>query len=434
MSAPLIRRMDARAPDFAAQLDALLDRVPERDEEVRRVVADVIDDVRRRGDAAVVDYTRRFDRMPCDDGRVPEINAAALDAALQRIPADLRAALEAAHARIDDHAQRQGLAGFEHSDAEGNRLGVRVTPLDRAGIYVPGGRAAYPSSVLMNAVPARAAGVGEIIMCVPTPDGVRNDAVLAAARIAGVDRVFAIGGAQAVAAMAWGTEAVPAVDKIVGPGNAYVAEAKRQVFGRVGIDSVAGPSEVCIIADGSAPAEWMAWDLFAQAEHDEEAQSILISPDAGYLDSVAAAIARLLPKLSRGDIVAKALAGRGALIAVEGLDEAVAVANHIAPEHLELAVASPESLIDGVRHAGAIFVGARSPEALGDYCAGPNHVLPTSRAARYASPLGTYEFQKRSSIIACSPEGARALAPMAGTIADAEGLESHAMSARLRGE
>ncbi|MEQ9478284.1 MAG: histidinol dehydrogenase [Algiphilus sp.] len=430
--APQMQRLDAREAGFDAALDRLLDRLPARDEEVRLIVADIITDVRAQGDQALVEHTRRLDRLPCEDGAVPEIGRADLLAALERIPPALRQALEAARDRVREHALQQGLVGFEHRDAHGNRMGVRISPLDRAGIYVPGGRAAYPSSVLMNAVPARAAGVAEVIMCVPTPDGVRNDTVLAAAALAEVDRVFAIGGAQAVAAMAYGTETVPAVDKIVGPGNAFVAEAKRQVFGRVGIDSVAGPSEVCIIADGAVPPEWIVWDLFAQAEHDEEAQSILIAPDADYLDAVAAAIPAALAESGRAEIVATALSARGALIQVRDLAQAVAVSNHIAPEHLELAVADPDALLDGIRHAGAIFLGAHTPEALGDYCAGPNHVLPTSRAARYASPLGTYEFQKRSSIIACSPEGAAQLAPIAGTIADAEGLDAHARSARLR--
>ncbi|MGB0211543.1 histidinol dehydrogenase [Algiphilus sp.] len=424
--------LDAGAEGFDAALSRLLDRLPERDEEVRGIVAGIVGEVRARGDAAVVDYTRRLDRMPCDDGRVPEVTAAELQAALDRLDPALRAALETARDRIFDHAEQQSLRGFEYADADGNRLGVRITAIDRAGIYVPGGRAAYPSSVLMNAVPARAAGVAEIVMCVPTPDGLRNDTVLAAAALAGVDRVFAIGGAQAVAAMAYGTDTVPAVDKIVGPGNAYVAEAKRQVFGRVGIDSVAGPSEVCIITDGSAPVEWVIQDLFAQAEHDEEAQSILVCPDADYLARVERALPDAIAATPRGAIVRTALADRGALIKVRDLAQAVDVANVIAPEHLELAVADPDALMPAVRHAGAIFVGVHSPEALGDYCAGPNHVLPTSRAARYASPLGTYEFQKRSSIIACSEPGAAKLAPVAAAIADAEGLAAHAASARLR--
>jgi len=431
-NAPVMRRLDSREAGFDAALEALLDRVPERDAEVREAVAGIVDEVRRRGDAAVVEATRRFDRLECADGRLPEISAAECRAAFERLPAALREAMETAHARVLAHARLQGLQGGEHSDAYGNVMGVRVTALDRAGLYVPGGKAAYPSSVLMNAVPARAAGVGEIIMCVPTPDGQRNDAVLGAAHLAGVDRVFAIGGAQAVAAMAYGTESVPGVDKIVGPGNAYVAEAKRQVFGRVGIDSVAGPSEVCILADGSAPAEWMAWDLFAQAEHDEEAQSLLISPDAGYLDAVAAAVEAQIGRAGRADILRRSLSQRGALIRVRDLAEAVLLANRIAPEHLELALADPDAALQEVRHAGAIFVGHHTPEALGDYCLGPNHVLPTARAARYASPLGTYEFQKRSSLIRCSREGAAALAGVAATLADAEGLDAHATSARLR--
>jgi histidinol dehydrogenase len=429
----LIRRLDARDPGFDAALMALLDRMPERDGELQRTVAGILADVRARGDAAVLEYTRRFDGLDAAGPGAPMLPRERLEQAWNGLAPALREALQVAHDRIRAHAQLQGLQGFEHHDAHGTRMGVRITPLDRAGLYVPGGKAAYPSSVLMNAVPAKVAGVAEVVMCVPTPKGVVNEAVLGAAWLAGVDRVFTIGGAQAVAAMAFGTASVPAVDKIVGPGNAWVAEAKRQVFGRVGIDSVAGPSEICIICDGLTEVEWIVMDLFSQAEHDEEAQSLLISDDAAFLDAVEAEIERRLPGMAREAILRASLAQRGALIRVASLEQAADVANVVAAEHLELSVAEPEALLARIRHAGAVFLGRNTPEAMGDYCAGPNHVLPTSRAARYASPLGTYEFQKRTSLIACTAEGARALAPVAGTLADAEGLDAHARSARLRG-
>lgn len=426
-----IARLDTADAGFESAFARLLDRAPELGAEIARTVEAIVADVRARGDAALIDYTVRFDRRPVAAAADLEIPRERLAAAWEGLPVDLREALQTAAARIRAYAEHQAIAPFEFADEYCNTLGQRVTPLDRAGLYVPGGKAAYPSSVLMNAIPAKVAGVPEVLMCVPTPDGVVNDAVLAAAHLAGVDRVLAVGGAQAVAAMAYGTETIPPVDKIVGPGNAYVAAAKRLVFGRVGIDSIAGPSEVLIIADGGDPAT-LALDLFAQAEHDELAQSILISPDAALLAAVAAAIDRLLPQQPRAAIIAAALAGASALIKVDDLTQAAELANRIAPEHLELALDNPRALLPSIRHAGAIFLGHRAPEAFGDYCAGPNHVLPTARAARYANPLGVYEFQKRTTTIECSADGAAALAPVAGRLADAEGLAAHAASARAR--
>ncbi|MBA4284364.1 MAG: histidinol dehydrogenase [Xanthomonadaceae bacterium] len=428
-----IGRLDSRAADFDEKLGALLDRAPEADPKVTAVVADIIAAIRARGDAALVEYTNRFDRRSIASAAELEIAKAAREAAWHSLDSKLKAALEAAAERIRAYAQRQKLEGWEFTDADGNRLGQKVTPMDRAGLYVPGGKAAYPSSVLMNAIPAKVAGVGELVMVVPAGDGVVNPVVLGAAHLAGVDRVFTIGGAQAVAALAYGTQTIPAVDKIVGPGNSYVAAAKRLVFGKVGIDSIAGPSEIVVIGDGQTDPRWIAMDLFSQAEHDEVAQSILISPDAEYLDAVFAAMNARLAELPRADIVRQSIAGRGALILVRDLDEAAAVSNRIAPEHLELSVADPRRLLGSIRHAGAVFLGRHTPEAFGDYCAGPNHVLPTSRAARFSNPLGVYEFQKRSSLIEITPEGAKRLAGIAGTIADAEGLQAHAASARDRG-
>jgi histidinol dehydrogenase len=427
-----ILRLDAHGTDFDARLAALLDRAPEADAEVATRAAAIVADICTRGDAALLEYTNRFDRRTLTAASALEVPKAALKTAWDSLSDALRAALQAADARILAYAQYQRLAPFEFGDDYGNRLGQRITPMDRVGIYVPGGKAAYPSSVLMNAVPAKVAGVGEIIMAVPAPGGELNPAVLGAAYLAQVDRVFTIGGAQAVAALAYGTATVPAVDKIVGPGNAYVAAAKRLVFGRVGIDSIAGPSEIVVICDGQSDPRWIAMDLFSQAEHDEDAQSILISPDAAYLDRVLAAMESRIAELPRAEIVRASLKSRGALIAVRDLDEAVAVSNRIAPEHLELSVAEPRALLEKVRHAGAVFMGRHAPEAFGDYCAGPNHVLPTSRAARFSNPLGVYEFQKRTSLIECSPQGARTLAEIAGCIADAEGLQAHAASARDR--
>lgn len=429
----IIRRLDAEAPEFDSQFSSLLHRDGEDDDSVTKAVLEILRDVRRDGDAALLAYTRRFDRIDVERAGDLELSSARLDQALDRIRTAERQALESAAARVRSYHERQEQSSWSYSEADGTRLGQRVTPLDRAGLYVPGGKAAYPSSVLMNAVPAKVAGVPELIMTVPTPDGEVNDLVLAAARVAGVDRIFRIGGAQAVAALAYGTVTVPAVDKIVGPGNIYVATAKRLVFGQVGIDMIAGPSEVVIVADGSVDPEWAAMDLFAQAEHDELAQSILISPDESYIERVAESIERLLPQMERRDIITAALAGQGALIKVPDLARAVALVNRAAPEHLELLMAGAEAFVDGVRHAGAIFIGPHSAEALGDYCAGPNHVLPTSGTARFSSPLGVYDFQKRTSIIACSEAGAAALAGTASTLARAESLTAHARSAEYRG-
>lgn len=432
MSALRPQRLDSRDAAFKAQLDALLDRAPEISAEITTVVDDIIAQVRADGDAAVVALTNRFDRREVQQASELVLEAAALESAWNSLPADLRDALAAAAERIRAYAEHQSIQPFEFSDAHGNRLGQRVTPMDRVGLYVPGGKAAYPSSVLMNAIPAKVAGVGEVVMVVPAPGGELNPVVLGAAHLAGIDRVITIGGAQAIAALAYGTQTLPAVDKIVGPGNAYVAAAKRRVFGRVGIDSIAGPSEIVIISDGNTDPRWLAMDLFSQAEHDELAQSILISPDAACLDAVEAAMNARLAELSRQDIVRASVGHRGALILAKDWDDAAAISNHIAPEHLELAVDAPRALMDKIRHAGAIFLGRHTPEAFGDYCAGPNHVLPTSRAARFSNPLGVYEFQKRTSLIECTPEGAKVLAPIAGRIADAEGLGAHAASARDR--
>ena len=418
---PLIQRLDARSRDFDAALDRLLAYEASQDEAIEEAVRDILRDVRARGDAAVLDYTRRFDRV--EAGSV---------AALEIPHADWLAALEAAAGRVRAYHQRQRAETWTYTEADGTMLGQQITPLDRVGLYVPGGKAAYPSSVLMNAIPAKVAGVPEVVMVTPTPGGVRNPMVLAAAALGGVDRVFAIGGAQAVGGLAYGTETLAAVDKIVGPGNAYVAAAKRRVFGTVGIDMIAGPSEILIIADGSTPADWIAMDLFSQAEHDELAQAILLCPDEAYLDAVEAAIARLLPAQPRADILRASLGGRGALIRVEDLDHACEIANRIAPEHLEVSTRDPQALLPLIRHAGAIFLGAYSSESLGDYCAGPNHVLPTARTARFSSPLGVYDFQKRSSLIQVSRAGAQTLGRIAATLATGEGLHAHAASAGLR--
>ncbi|WP_126446891.1 histidinol dehydrogenase [Sulfuricystis multivorans] len=428
----IIRRLSSRDPDFLSTLDALLAFDDSTDEAIERTVAEVLANVRTVGDAAVLDYTRRFDRLAANTMAELELPLGELAAAFDALPADQREALGQAASRIRSYHERQKIDSWEYTEADGTRLGQQVTPLDRVGLYVPGGKAAYPSSVLMNAIPAKVAGVKELIMVVPTPGGQKNPLVLAAAYLAGVDRVFTIGGAQAVAALAYGTQTVPQVDKIVGPGNAYVASAKRRVFGTVGIDMVAGPSEVLVISDGSGDPEWTAIDLFAQAEHDELAQSILLCPDVGYLDRVATAIERLLPTMPRKETIAASLKGRGALIVVSDLDEACVIANRIAPEHLELAVENPRALLPKLRHAGAIFMGHYASESLGDYCAGPNHVLPTSRSARFSSPLGVYDFQKRSSIIEVSPAGAQTLGPIAATLAHGEGLTAHARAAELR--
>ena len=427
-----VRRLDSSSSTFEAGLASLLRFDTDDDSAVDQAAAAILADVRRRGDAALVEYTRRFDRVEVDSAAALEIPRAEIDEALASLPADRRAALEEAAVRVRRFHERQRGESWSFDEPDGTRLGQRVTPLDRVGLYVPGGLAAYPSSVLMNAIPAKVAGVLDVVMVTPTPDGTRNAMVLAAAAIAGVDRVFAIGGAQAIGALAYGTATIPAVDKIVGPGNAYVAAAKRRVFGTVGIDMIAGPSEILVVADGSAPADWVAMDLFSQAEHDEVAQAILLCPDAAYIDAVAASIETLLPTLPRVAIVTASMRDRCALIRVRDLDEACAIVNRIAPEHLELSVADPEALLPKIRHAGAIFMGIHSSEALGDYCAGPNHVLPTARTARFSSPLGVYDFQKRSSLIAISRAGAQTLGRLASTLAHGEGLEAHARSAEYR--
>jgi histidinol dehydrogenase len=428
----MMRRLSTRLPDFLATLDVLLAFDQATDAGIERTVAEILARVRSEGDVAVLDCTRRFDGLDAGGMADLELSRAELAAALESLPAAQRQALEAAAARVRSYHQRQKAESWVYTEADGTRLGQKITPLDRVGLYVPGGRAAYPSSVLMNALPAKVAGVGELIMVVPTPRGEKNALVLAAACLAGVDRVFTIGGAQAVAALAYGTQTIPQVDKIVGPGNAYVAAAKRRVFGTVGIDMIAGPSEVLVIADDSANPDWVAMDLFAQAEHDELAQSILLSPSAALIDRVAASIDKLLPTMPRRTVIEASLKGRGALIQVADLDEACAIANRIAPEHLELAVAEPRALVDKIRHAGAIFIGHYTSESLGDYCAGPNHVLPTSRSARFSSPLGVYDFQKRSSLIDVSAAGAQTLGPIAATLAHGEGLTAHARAAELR--
>jgi histidinol dehydrogenase len=426
------RRLSTSEPGFEAALAMLLAFEAAQDEGVDRATAAILEAVRSRGDSALIEYTARFDRWTPRDAAALEIAPAEADAALAQLPAAERGALEIAAQRIRVYHEHQRQDSWRTEEPDGTVLGQQVTPLDRAGLYVPGGKAAYPSSVLMSAVAAKVAGVPELVMVTPTPDGSVNGPVLAAAALAGVDRIFRVGGAQAVGALAFGTATVPAVDKIVGPGNAYVAAAKRRVFGRVGIDMVAGPSEVLVIADSSANPDWVAMDLFSQAEHDEIAQAILLTPDAELLEAVAASMRRQLETMPRRAIIEASLGNRGALILVRDLDEACELANRIAPEHLELAVSDPEALAPRIRHAGAIFLGHHASESLGDYCAGPNHVLPTSRTARFSSPLGVYDFQKRSSIIGVSPAGARTLGRVAATLARAEGLEAHARSAEWR--
>ena len=427
-----IKRLDSSDPGFREALEQLLTREAEADRQVETAVQEIIAAVRERGDEAVLEFTERFDGWKPASAVALEVPASRCEQALAAIDENLRQALGRSAERIRSYAEHQKLESWSYTEADGTLLGQQVTAMDRAGLYVPGGKAAYPSSVLMNAIPARVAGVAELVMVAPTPGGELNDIVLAAAAVAGVDRVFAIGGAQAVAAMAWGTQTIPAVDKIVGPGNAYVAEAKRMVFGKVGIDMIAGPSEILVICDGKTDPDWIAVDLFSQAEHDEDAQSILVSQDTDFLDRVAGSIDRLLPQMPRADVIRASLAGQGALIAVRDLDEAVEVANIIAPEHLELSVADPHALATRIQHAGAIFMGRYTAEVLGDYCAGPNHVLPTSRTARFSSPLGVYDFQKRSSLIQCSAEGASDLGRTAAALAHGEGLTAHARSAEMR--
>ncbi len=427
-----IRRLDAREPGFLASLAALLALESETDGRIEAAVAEILESVRTLGDPAVLEYTRRFDGVDATSMAALELPRSALTGALESLSVAQREALRIAADRVRVYHERQRISSWDYVEADGTRLGQQVTPLDRVGLYVPGGRASYPSSVLMNAIPAKVAGVGELIMVVPTPRGEQNPLVLAAAAITGVDRVFTIGGAQAVAALAYGTQTIPQVDKIVGPGNAYVASAKRRVFGTVGIDMVAGPSEVLIISEGSGHADWVAMDLFAQAEHDELAQSILLCTDADFIDRVEESIARLLPEMPRRETIASSLKNRGALIHVESLEQACALANRIAPEHLELALAEAAPWVERIRHAGAIFVGHHSVEALGDYCAGPNHVLPTMRSARFSSPLGVYDFQKRTSVIEISAAGAQTLGEVASILAHGEGLQAHARSAEMR--
>lgn len=427
-----IKRLDTAEADFDAKVGELLATIEEDQAEVAATADRIVRDVRRRGDEALIEYTRRYDHRAVGSAQELSVGTDRLRRALEGLDDAQRRALQTAADRLRHYAERQRLTSWSYVDEFGNQLGQKVEPLDRVGIYVPGGKAAYPSSVLMNAIPARAAGVGEVIMCVPAPGGLVSETVLAAAALAGVDRVFTVGGAQAVAALAYGTETIPAVDKIVGPGNAYVAAAKRLVFGQVGIDMIAGPSEVLVIADATANPQWVTMDLFSQAEHDERAQAVLVSPDAALLDAVQAAAQRMLGQMSRADIIGAALDARGALIKVRDLNEAAEVANRFAPEHLELAVAAPDDLVGRIRHAGAIFLGHHTAEVMGDYCAGPNHVLPTGRSSRFSSPLGVYDFQKRSSVIRCTPRGAGELARTAALLARAEGLEAHARSADMR--
>ena len=428
-------RLTSASATFDAELAAKLHWSAETDAQIEQTVADILADVRARGDAALLEYTRRFDGVAAGSACELEIGAAELQAALDSLPAAQRDALNAAAARIRGYHEAQKRAcgeSWSYRDEHGSLLGQKVTPLDRVGIYVPGGKAAYPSSVLMNAIPAQVAGVGEIVMVVPTPRGEKSPLVLAAACIGGATRVFAVGGAQAIGALAYGTQTVPAVDKITGPGNAYVAAAKRRVFGSVGIDMIAGPSEILVLADGSTPPDWVAMDLFSQAEHDELAQSILLCPDTDYIDRVQAEIDRLLPEMPRAAIIAKSLNDRGALIRTRDMQEACAISNRIAPEHLEIASADPHRWEPLLKHAGAIFLGQFTSESLGDYCAGPNHVLPTSGTARFSSPLGVYDFQKRSSLIEVSEEGAQRLGSIAAELAHGEGLQAHARAAEMR--
>nr|WP_308419187.1 histidinol dehydrogenase [Silvimonas terrae] len=427
-----MRRLDSRDAQFQQELSALLAFESSQDPEVDARVAAILDDVKQRGDAAVIEYTQRFDSLSAATMAELELSQAELKAAFERLPQVQKDALQAAAARVRRYHEHQKAASWQYTDEDGTMLGQQVTALDRVGIYVPGGKASYPSSVLMNAIPAHVAGVAEIIMVVPTPRGERNDLVLAAAYIAGVSRAFTIGGAQAVGALAYGTQTIPQVDKITGPGNAYVAAAKRRVFGIVGIDMVAGPSEILVICDGTTDPDWIAMDLFSQAEHDEIAQAILLCPDAAFIEKVAASIDRQLPGMPRADIIRASLTGRGALIQVKDLAEACQIANWIAPEHLELSVAEPQVWLPELKHAGAIFLGKFTSESLGDYCAGPNHVLPTARTARFASPLGVYDFQKRSSLIQVSAAGAQKLGRIASTLAHGEGLQAHAKAAEYR--
>ncbi|TYL48058.1 histidinol dehydrogenase [Marinomonas sp. IMCC 4694] len=427
-----IREFSSSSDGFRDELDALLAWDSVSDAGVQKTVSHIVEQVRLHGDRAVIEFTNRFDRRHVEHSSELEISREELALAKGRVSEELVVSLEAAAKRVHQYHERQKQPSWQYQETNGTVLGQKVTPLDRVGVYVPGGKAAYPSSVLMNVMPAKVAGVGEIIMVVPTPDGFVSDIVLAAAYIAGVDRVFTIGGAQAVAALAYGTETIPKVDKIVGPGNIYVATAKKMVFGVVGIDMIAGPSEILVVCDGKTDPDWIAMDLFSQAEHDEDAQSILISPDLDFIAAVKSAMERLIDTQSRKDIIKASLEGRGAFIHVKDLNDAMDIANIVAAEHLELSIDEPEKWVEKIRHAGAIFMGRHTPEALGDYCAGPNHVLPTSGTARFSSPLGVYDFQKRSSLIYCSPEGASELAKIASPLARGESLEAHAMSAEYR--
>lgn len=427
-----IKRFNSTDSDFNSNLEKLLAFENAQDDAVDLTVAKILVDIRNRKDAALIEYTNRFDRLSVTSGKDLELTQNHLRQSLETLPSIQRNALEQAAERIRSYHEKQQLSSWQYTDSDNTLLGQKITPLDRVGLYVPGGKASYPSSVLMNAIPAKVAGVNELIMVVPTPGGERNDMVMAAAAISKVDRVFTIGGAQAVGALAFGTETIPQVDKIVGPGNAYVAAAKRRVFGIVGIDMVAGPSEILVICDGKTDPDWIAMDLFSQAEHDELSQAILLSPDADFLDQVMQSIHRLLSGMPRKDVIRTSLEKRGALIQVQNLDEACTIANKIAPEHLELSVDQPESWVNKIKHAGAIFLGRNACEALGDYCAGPNHVLPTSRTTRFSSPLGVYDFQKRSSLIQVSQEGAAKLGEIASVLAYGEGLQAHALSAEYR--
>ena len=427
-----ITQLDANQSDFDQRLDSLLAWESVSDHGVQTAVAEIVADVRQRGDQAVLDYTKRFDRLEVGSLAELVVPAERLQQALNTIPEDQRNALQVAADRVRTYHERQKQDSWSYTEADGTLLGQQVTPLDRAGLYVPGGKASYPSSVLMNAIPAKVAGVKEVVMVVPSPKGEINEMVFAAAAIAGVDKVITIGGAQAVAALAYGTETVPRVDKIVGPGNIYVATAKRMVFGQVGIDMIAGPSEILVVCDGKTDPDWIAMDMFSQAEHDEDAQSILVSPDAEFLEKVRASLEALLPGLERHQIARASLKNRGALIKVADMDQALELINHIAPEHLELSVDDPQTMAAKVRHAGAIFMGRHTAEALGDYCAGPNHVLPTSSTARYSSPLGVYDFQKRSSLIQCTPQKASELGQVASVLSRGESLTAHARSAEYR--
>jgi len=427
-----IKRLTTSQSDYDSQMETLLAWEGVSDDQVNNTVRDIIKNIRQRGDEALIEYTNKFDRMNVSSMNELTFSKEQIDTAYNAIPANQREALEIAAERVRSYHKHQIMESWSYTEDDGTLLGQQITALDRVGLYVPGGKATYPSSVLMNAIPAKVAGVEEIVMVVPTPDGVINDMVLAAAKIAGVDTVFAVGGAQAVAALAYGTETVPAVDKIVGPGNIYVATAKSMVFGRVGIDMIAGPSEILVVCDGKTDPDWIAMDLFSQAEHDQDAQSILVSWDADFLDQVQSSIDKLLPTMERKDIISTSLSDRGAMILVKDENEAVEVSNFIAPEHLELSVEDPVTMSKKVKHAGAIFMGRYTAEALGDYCAGPNHVLPTSRTARFSSPLGVYDFQKRSSLIMCSAEGASELGKTASILGRGESLTAHARSAEYR--